>query len=129
MKQFLHENRRLRERLTKTKRRIVETIQLFNATTLRQMSEEKKKEKNKKMMNVDEKSAKNVKMKKIVKKKSSKEEKNLNTIMFEVVDVKNSNAKTFMKHHIDDTTSTSNIITKFFFEFENFSKEESAAQA
>ena len=48
--------------------------------------------------------------------------------MFGTVDVKNSNARIFMKHYIDDTTLISNIITEFFFEFENFLKKESAAQ-
>ena len=41
------------------------------------------------MINVDEKSTKNVKMKKVVKKKFSKEKENFNTMMFEIVDVKN----------------------------------------
>ena len=43
MKRFFQKNRRLRKRLTKTKERIVETIQLFNVAALQQMSEEKKK--------------------------------------------------------------------------------------
>ena len=43
MKQLLWKNRRLRKRLTKTKERVVETIQLLNAATLQQMNEEKKK--------------------------------------------------------------------------------------
>ena len=75
------------------------------------MSEGKKKEKNEEMINADEKPAKNVKMKKIVKKKSSKK-KNLNTMMFETVDVKNPNAVIFMKYHIDDTTTTSSSFTE-----------------
>ena len=33
-----------------------------------------------------------------------------------------------MKYHINDTTTISNNFTKFFFEFENFLKEKSAAQ-
>ena len=76
------------------------------------MSEKKKKEKNKKMINVDEKSTENVKMKKIVKKKFSKEKEDLDIMMFEIVDVKNSNVIIFMKYHIDDTTTISNSFTK-----------------
>ena len=64
------------------------------------------------MINVDEESAKNVKMKKIVKEKFSKKKENLDTIMFEVVDVKNSNAMIFIKYHIDDTTTISSSFTK-----------------
>ena len=75
------------------------------------MSERKKKEKNKKMISVGEEPAKDVKMKKIVKKKFSKKE-NFDTMMFEVADVKNSNAVTFMKYHIDDTTTISSSFTK-----------------
>ena len=78
------------------------------------------------MINVDEKLTKNVKMKKIVKKRSAKKKKIFNTIMFKVVDVKNSNAKTFMKYYIDDTTTISSNFTKFSFEFKNFLKKESA---
>ena len=91
------------------------------------MSEKKKK--NEKMINVDDKSAKNVKIKNIVKKRFSKKKEDLNTMMFEVVNVKNSNVKIFMKYHIDDTTTISSSFTKFFFEFENFLKKENAAQA
>ena len=64
------------------------------------------------MINVDEKPAENVKMKKIVKKKFSKKKENLDTMMFEVVDVKNSNAMIFMKYHIDDTTTISDNSTR-----------------
>ena len=42
MKRLLHKNYCFRKCLTKTKKQIVETIQLFNATTLEQMNEEKK---------------------------------------------------------------------------------------
>ena len=80
--------------------------------TLQQMSEEKKEEKNEKMINVGEKSTKNVKMKKIVKKEFLKKKENLDTMMFEIVDVKNSNAIIFMKYHIDDTTTISNSFTR-----------------
>ena len=59
------------------------------------MSEEKKKEKNEKMISVDKKSAENVKMKKIIEKFSKKKE-NSDTMMFEIVGVKNSNARIFM---------------------------------
>ena len=87
-------------------------IQLLNAATLQQMSEEKKEEKNKKMISVDEKPTKNVKMKKIVKEKFSKKKENLDTMMFEVVDVKNSNAVIFMKYYIDDTTTILSNFTR-----------------
>ena len=63
------------------------------------------------MINANEKSAKNVKMKRIIKKKFSKK-KDLDTMMFEVVDVKNSNIMTFMKYHIDDMTTISSSFTK-----------------
>ena len=76
------------------------------------MNEEEKKEKNEKMISVDEKSTKNVKMKRIVKKKFSKKKKDLDTMIFEIVDVKNSNAMIFMKYHIDDTTIISSSFTR-----------------
>ena len=79
------------------------------------------------MISADEEPAENVKMKRIIKKFSEK--KNSDTMMFEIVDVKNSNARIFIKHHIDDTTSISNSFMKFYFEFEDFLKEEGAAQA
>ena len=72
----------------------------------------KEKKKNEKMINVDEKSAKNVKMNKIIKKRFSKKEENLDIMMFEIVDVKNSNAEIFMKYYIDDTTTISSSFTK-----------------
>ena len=68
------------------------------------------------MINFDEKLAKNVKMKKTVKKKLSKKKENLDTMMFEVVNVKNSNAETFIKYHINDTTTISSNFTKKKFE-------------
>ena len=64
------------------------------------------------MINVDEKPAEDVKMKKIIKKKFSKKKENLDTMMFEVVDVKNSNTMIFMKYHINDTTTISSSFTK-----------------
>ena len=76
------------------------------------MNEEKKKKKNEKMINAGEKPAEDVKMKKIVKKEFSKEKENFDIMMFEAVDVKNSNAMTFMKYYIDDTTTISNSFTK-----------------
>ena len=112
MKQFFWKNRRLRERLAKTKEQIVEMIQLLSAATLQQMSKEKKEKKNEKMINVDEESAKDVKMKRIIKKKFSKKKENFDTMMFEIADVKNSNAMIFMKYHIDDTTTISSSFTK-----------------
>ena len=84
---------------------------MLNAATLQQMSEEEKEEKNEKMISVGEKPAEDVKMKRIVKKEFSKK-KNFDTMMFETVDVKNSNAMTFMKYHIDDTMTTSSSFTK-----------------
>ena len=97
MRRFLHENCHLRKCLTKTKERIIEIIQLFSATMLQLMSEEKRK-------------------------------KWKNTMMFESVNVKNSNARTFMIFHINDTTSFANIfISKSLFEFESFLKVESEA--
>ena len=87
-------------------------IQLFNAATLQQMNEKKKEKENEKMISVDEKSAKDVKMKRIIKKKFSKKKENFDTMMFEIVDVRNSNAVIFMKYYIDDTTTTSNSFTK-----------------
>ena len=76
------------------------------------MSEEKKEEKNEKMINVGEESAKDVKMKRIVKKKFSEKEENFDTMMFEIVGVENSNAVIFMKYHIDDTTTISGSFTE-----------------
>ena len=75
------------------------------------MNEKKKEEKNEKMINVGEESAENVKMKKIVKEKFSKEE-NFDTMMFEVVGVKDSNAMILIKYHINDTTTISSSFTK-----------------
>ena len=76
------------------------------------MNEEKKKKENEEMISADEKPTKDVKMKKIMKKKFLKKKENLDTIMFEVVDVKNSNAMIFMKYHIDDTMTISSSFTK-----------------
>ena len=76
------------------------------------MSEKKKEKKNEKMISVDEKSAENVKMKEIMKKKFSKKKENLDMMMFGIVDVKNSNAVTFMKYYIDDTTTISSSFMK-----------------
>ena len=64
------------------------------------------------MISVDEEPAEDVKMKKIVKKKFSKKKENLDTMMFEIVDVENSNAVIFMKYHIDDTTTISSSFMK-----------------
>ena len=86
-------------------------IQLLNAAALQQMSK-KKKEKNKKMISVGEKLTMNVKMKKVVKKKFSKKKEEFDTIMFEVVDVKDSNGKIFMKYDINNTTTISSSFTK-----------------
>ena len=111
MRRLFRKNRRLRKHLTKTKERIVETIQLFNATALQQMNEKEKK-KNEKMISADEEPTEDVKMKKIIKKKFSKEKENLDTMMSEIVDVKNSNAMIFMKYYINDTITISSNFTK-----------------
>ena len=80
------------------------------------------------MMNADEKPTKNVKMEKMIKKRFLKKKANLNTMMFESVNVKNLNARTFMIFYINDTTSFANIfILKQLFEFENFSEIENDA--
>ena len=76
------------------------------------MSEEKKEKENEKMINVGEKSAKNVKMKRIIKKKFSKKEENFDTMMFRIVNVKNPDAMIFMKYYIDDTITISGSFTK-----------------
>ena len=76
------------------------------------MSEKKKEKENKKIISVGEKSTENVKIKKIVKEKFLKKKKNLDTMMFEVVDVKDSNAMIFIKYHIDDTMTISSSFTR-----------------
>ena len=124
MRRLQRKNRLLRKRLTKTKKRIVETIFLLSATTLQQMNKEKKERKKKNTINADEKSAK-MNMKKLVKKKFEKKKENFRYVMFENLIVKNSNVRISAKYHIDDTTSSSNIIENFSFEFKNVSKRES----
>ena len=64
-------------------------------------------------------------MKKLVKKKFEKKKENFRYVMFENLVVKNSNVRASAKHHINDMTSSSNVIKNFSFEFENFSKKES----
>ena len=76
------------------------------------MSKEEKEKKNEKIINVGEESTKDVKMEKIVKEKFSKKKKNFDTMMFEIVDVKNSDAVTFMKYYIHNTTTISSNFTK-----------------
>ena len=76
------------------------------------MSEKKKKEENEEMISAGEKPAEDVKIKRIIKKKFSKKEKNLDTMMFEIVDVKNSNAVILMKYYINDTITISSSFTK-----------------
>ena len=87
-------------------------IQLLSAATLQQMNERKKEKKNEKMINVGEKSTKDVKMKRIMKKEFSEKKKNFDIMMFGIVDVKNSNAVIFMKYYINDTTTTSSSFTE-----------------
>ena len=88
------------------------------------MNKKKKKKKKKNTINADEKSAK-MNMKELVKKKFEKKKKNFRYVMFEDLVVKNSNMRVSTKHHIDDTTSFSNVIKNFSLEFENFSEKES----
>ena len=88
----------------------------------------KKKKQNEKVINVDEKLTKDIKIKKIVERKFLKKKENFDTMMFDVVDVKNSNAMIFVKYHIDDTTTISSSFMTFFFEFRNFLKEKGATQ-
>ena len=64
------------------------------------------------MINVGEESAKNMKMKKIIKKKFLKKKENFDIIMFGVVGVKDSNAMIFMKYYIDDTTTILSNFTR-----------------
>ena len=87
-----------------------------------------KKEKSEKMINVGEKLTENIKMKRIIKKRYLKKKEDFNMMMFDVVNVKNSNAIIFIKYYINDTTSISSSFRKFFFEFENFLKEKDATQ-
>ena len=82
------------------------------------MNEEEKEEK-KNTINVDEKSAK-MNIRKFVKKKFKKKKENFRYVMFEDLVVKNSNAQTSAKHHINDTMSSLNVIENFSFEFKNF---------
>ena len=88
----------------------------------------KKNEKKIIIINVDKKLTKNIKMKKIVEKKFSKKKENSDIMIFDVVDVKNSNAMIFIKYHINNTTTISSSFTKFFFEFINFLKEKNTMQ-
>ena len=103
-------------------------IQLLSAAALQRMNKKKNEKKNEKMINVGEKSTENVKIKKVVEKRFSKEKEKSDIIMFEVIDVKDLNAEIFMKYHIDDTTTISSSFTKFSFEFKDFSRKENAAQ-
>ena len=75
------------------------------------MSEGEKEEKNEKMINAGEEPTEDVEMKRIMKKKFSEKEY-FDRMIFEIVDMKNSNAVTFMKYHIDDTTTISSSFTK-----------------
>ena len=80
------------------------------------------------MINIDKKPTEKVKMKRIIEKKFLKKEVNSNTIIFESVNMKNSNARTFIIFYINDTTLFASIlISKFLFEFENFLKIENKA--
>ena len=92
------------------------------------MNEKENEKKNKNIINSDEKSTKNIKMKKIIKKRFSRKKENLNIIIFDDVNMKNANAQTFMIFCIDNTTTTSNIIMKFSFEFESLKKKENPTQ-
>ena len=85
--------------------------------------------KNKKIINVDEKLAENMKMKKIIEKRFSKKKKNFDIMMFKIVNVKNSNAEIFIKYHIDDTTTISSSSIKFLSNSKVFKKKERGAGA
>ena len=67
-------------------------------------------------------------MKKIIEKRFLKKEKNFDTMMFDVVDMKNSNAVIFIKYYIDNMITISNSFIKFSFEFKNFLKQKNATQ-
>ena len=60
-----------------------------------------------------------------MKKKFEKKKENFYYIMFEDLVVKNSNAQISAKYYINDTTSFSNVIKNFSFEFENILKRKS----
>ena len=80
----------------------------------------KRRRKNKKIVNIDEQSTKNVKIKKIIEKKFSKKKINSDMIMFEDINVRKLNVQTFIMFYINDTTSFANIfISKSLLEFEN----------
>ena len=64
------------------------------------------------MISVGEKSTENVEIEKIVKEKFLKKKENFDTMMFEIADVKNSNAVILMKYYIDNTMTISNNFTK-----------------
>ena len=81
----------------------------------------RKKKRKKNTINADEKSAK-INIKKFVKKKFEKKKENLRYVMFENFVVKNSNVRTSAKYHIDNTTSSSNVIENFSFKFKNVSE-------
>ena len=91
-------------------------------TAANEWKKEKKKKKN--TINADEKSAK-MNMKKLIKNRFKKKKENFWYIMFENLVVKNLNVRTFAKHYINDTTSSSNIIENFSFKFKNISERES----
>ena len=57
-----------------------------------------------------------------------KKKENFDIIIFDIVNVKNSNAMIFIKYYINDTTTILNNFTNFFFEFKSFLKKESATQ-
>ena len=86
------------------------------------------KKRNEKMIKIDEKLTKNVKIKKIIEERFLKKKENFDTMIFDIVDVKNSNTKIFMKYYIDDTTTISSSFTKFSHKFKNFFKKENATQ-
>ena len=88
------------------------------------MNEEKKEKKKKNMINANEKSAK-MNIKRLMKKRFEKKKKNSRYVMFEDLVVKNSNMRISAKYYINDTTSSSNVIENFLFEFENISERKS----
>ena len=69
-----------------------------------------------------------MKIKKIIENKFFKKKVTSNGIVFESVNVKNTNARIFMMFYIDNTTSFANtFISKFLFEFKDFSNIENDA--
>ena len=67
-------------------------------------------------------------MKRIVKEKFLKKKENSDTMIFNVIDAKNSNAIILIKYHINDMIIISSNFIKISFEFKNLKKKENATQ-